>query len=71
MPDIISRQSLKKKALDRWENEGGRIIAEQAMLAKSGSSSERPREIKNNRTYTRIERPKSSKNEINQSAHDH
>ena len=28
MPDPIARKRLKKKMLDRWENEGGRIAAE-------------------------------------------
>lgn len=28
MPDYISRQRLKKKVLDRWENEGGRLCAD-------------------------------------------
>ena len=28
MKDEIQRQILKKKALDRWENEGGRACAE-------------------------------------------
>lgn len=27
MPDQITRKRLKKKVLDRWENEGGKIIA--------------------------------------------
>lgn len=27
MPDFISRKKLKKKVLDRWENEGGKISA--------------------------------------------
>lgn len=25
MPDYISRKKLKKKVLDRWENEGGMV----------------------------------------------
>lgn len=25
MPDYISRKKLKKKVLDRWENEGGQL----------------------------------------------
>ena len=29
MPDYITRKRLKKKMLDRWENEGGMIPAEQ------------------------------------------
>jgi hypothetical protein len=28
MPDQIARKRLKKKMLDRWENEGGRISAD-------------------------------------------
>ena len=28
MPDPIARKRLKKKMLDRWENEGGRIPTE-------------------------------------------
>ena len=28
MPDPIARKRLKKKMLDRWENEGGAIVAD-------------------------------------------
>lgn len=28
MPDPIARKRLKKKMLDRWENEGGRVDAD-------------------------------------------
>ena len=28
MPDAIARKRLKKKMLDRWENEGGRIVVD-------------------------------------------
>ena len=28
MPDPIARKRLKKKMLDRWENEGGRIASD-------------------------------------------
>jgi hypothetical protein len=28
MPDPIARKRLKKRMLDRWENEGGRIATE-------------------------------------------
>lgn len=35
MPDNIEKQRLKKKMLDRWENEGGRIVAV-FRLAKKG-----------------------------------
>jgi hypothetical protein len=34
MPDPIARKRLKKKMLDRWENEGGRIAADSADDAK-------------------------------------
>lgn len=27
MPDYVSRKKLKKKVLDRWENEGGNVSA--------------------------------------------
>lgn len=27
MPDFVSREKLKKKVLDRWENEGGNVSA--------------------------------------------
>ena len=37
MPDYISRQILKIKALDRWENEGGSICADQTGIIKGGS----------------------------------
>jgi hypothetical protein len=40
MPDYISRQIFKKKALDRWENEGGRIFAEQTGIFERGSPDE-------------------------------
>ena len=41
MPDYISRQIYKMKALDRWENEGGRIFANRRGTIKSSSSDER------------------------------
>lgn len=41
MPDIISRQRLMKKVLDRWENEGGRIIAEHAAETRGSVQNER------------------------------
>jgi hypothetical protein len=37
MPDYISRQILKIKALDRWENEGGSICADRTGIIKGGS----------------------------------
>lgn len=39
MPDPIERKRLKKKMLDRWENEGGRITADPAGVDDSGSTS--------------------------------
>jgi hypothetical protein len=41
MPDYISRQIFKKKALDRWENEGGMISADRTGIIKSGSPDNR------------------------------
>lgn len=41
MLDYISGQILKKKALDRWENESGRICADQTGVIKSGSPDKR------------------------------
>ena len=41
MPDPIARKRLKKKMLDRWENEGGRIAAD-----TTSSDSNRPSENK-------------------------
>ncbi|MCW5961613.1 MAG: hypothetical protein KIS76_15725 [Pyrinomonadaceae bacterium] len=28
MPDFVSRKKLKKKVVDRWENDGGKIVAD-------------------------------------------
>jgi hypothetical protein len=41
MPEYISRQILKKKALERWENEGGRIFADRTEIIKDDSPDER------------------------------
>lgn len=35
MPDEIERKRLKKKTLDRWENEGGRIAADSVIANQS------------------------------------
>ena len=35
MPDLSSRKRLKKKALERWENEGGRICADSTTTINS------------------------------------
>ena len=36
MADDFTRMRLKKKVLDRWENEGGRIVADPAGAAECG-----------------------------------
>ena len=41
MPDNIERKRLKKKMLDRWENEGGRITADPVIANESNSTSQR------------------------------
>ena len=46
MPNYISAQIFKKKALDRWENEGGMFFADRTETSKSDTSSERA-EIRN------------------------
>jgi hypothetical protein len=40
MSDPIARKRLKKKMLDRWENEGGRIAADTTSADASGPRSE-------------------------------
>ena len=40
MPDPIARKRLKKKMLDRWENEGGRISIETTTAHDDGPTSE-------------------------------
>jgi len=39
MPDNIERERLKKKMLDRWENEGGRIAADSVIASQSNLAS--------------------------------
>jgi hypothetical protein len=41
MPDDNARKRLKKKMLDRWENEGGRIAADSAVARESIPASNR------------------------------
>lgn len=41
MPNPIERKRLKKKMLDRWENEGGRIAADPAGANDTRPTSER------------------------------
>ncbi len=40
MSDPIARKRLKKKMLDRWENEGGRIATDTTSADASGPRSE-------------------------------
>ena len=40
MPDPIARKRLKKKMLDRWENEGGRIAADKTTADDTRLTSE-------------------------------
>jgi hypothetical protein len=40
MPDRIARKRLKKKMLDRWENEGGRILTDPTSADASRPTSE-------------------------------
>lgn len=46
MPDQLARKRLKKKMLDRWENEGGRIDAVPASAEETRPMSEREGEGK-------------------------
>ena len=43
--DITSRRRLKKKFLDRWENEGGRLCDELTSTSKSGKPPEGDRNV--------------------------
>lgn len=43
MPDYISRKKLKKKVIDRWENEGGNISAGGKKSAESNLPPKRKR----------------------------
>ena len=42
MPDYIGRKRLKKKMLDRWENEGGKVSSEQTTADKDGPTNDHP-----------------------------
>ncbi len=33
MPDFVSKKRLKKKVLERWENEGGNLSSDKAAAA--------------------------------------
>ena len=41
MPDPIARKRLKKKMLDRWENEGGRIATDTSDDASRSTSEDK------------------------------
>lgn len=43
MPDFVSRKKLKKKVVDRWENEGGNISAAGKRLPESNIPPKRKR----------------------------
>ena len=40
MPDNTERKRLKKKMLDRWENEGGRVAGDSVIANQSDPSSQ-------------------------------
>ncbi len=40
MPDPIARKRLKKKMLDRWENEGGSIVSDNTAADTNTPASE-------------------------------
>jgi hypothetical protein len=40
MPDPIARKRLKKKMLDRWENEGGALAADTTAAGEGSLTSE-------------------------------
>jgi hypothetical protein len=46
MPSYITRKRLKKKMLDRWENEGGRIPADPTSADENRSTSDHQNEGK-------------------------
>ena len=41
MPNNIERKRLKKRMLDRWENEGGRITADPVIENESNPATQR------------------------------
>jgi len=46
MPDPIARKRLKKKMLDRWENEGGRINSDATSADETKPTSETKSHVK-------------------------
>ena len=65
MPGYTSRKRLKKKVLDRWENEGGMIPDKQTKTLESGSPDERVNEGSDVRSS---ESPTGEKREIGRAA---
>jgi len=65
MPDYTSRKRLKKKVLDRWENEGGMIPDVQPKTLETGLSDERVNEDSDARSS---ESPTDEKREIGRTA---
>jgi len=55
MPDFVSRKRLKKKVIDRWENEGGRTSADRT---KAASASPPKRKRKNARAELSHDSPR-------------
>jgi hypothetical protein len=43
MPDFVSRKRLKKKVIDRWENEGGATSADRKKMAAAPPEPKRKR----------------------------
>lgn len=43
MPDFVSRKRLKKKVIDRWENEGGTTSADRTKAAAAPPPPKRKR----------------------------
>jgi hypothetical protein len=59
MPDNVTRKRLKQKALERWENEGGRIETERKGAAKNNPTTDSQKEPKTSSRPRRTEKPKS------------
>jgi hypothetical protein len=52
MPDFVSRKKLKKKVLDRWENEGGQLSAGEKKSSASHPPPKRKRKKDRQRQLT-------------------
>ena len=63
MPDPIARKRVKKKMLDRWENEGGRIAADTTRADATRPASENKahgKKLSALRDESTVDGPKSS-----------